>query len=855
MPAFTPESLLTAVKKLFELNHYQVTGPQKIHGAEVDLIASPIADPFGRRLYIEVTVEYVDNEKYGKDLGKLAMLGEVDRDAHRLIVSSAGFSLPVQERAKATRIETLTYDDLFRKFEKFEPYIAAYSSQSETGKEVAALAQVYEPPHFEDSVGNDFAVDFLTAWKDAPAPDNRWIVITGEYGTGKTALTRVLHYQWLEAFKANPTLPIPFRIELRSFVRQFDARGLLHHFLDRNRLSHISVDFVESLVRSGRVVLLLDGYDEMAQYFNSRERRQCLEALATLSSEGARGILTSRPNYFTLSEELQVFEALYSSIKSTHHVNAAARAFLDRESEVDRLLEKFLDQFERHLRDLTPVQTNALVERILGDDPQGLATIKQILQKIFRNQDGDSIALSGKPVIVSYLLEVVEQLKQLPIGSQGSDSCLGEWQVYKLIVDQLMLRDLERSPDITPSARRQFLQRLALFLSKRENEYILEADFKDLVASEFRRDLNRHSGDAKIDALSRYFSDLRSSATLTRSVSQAGEGWRFSHNSIREFLIAEYIASRLKAGNFVNDRVAVSDAMRTFAAAMSSEDVARVLSSLQAAWRSVEFDGVGKGQALCLFWDAFLSKSMDSGARTRALLSKFSGIGGGLQGVSFNRLDLSSEARPADLARMSFRGANMSFVHLDFANLDSSDFSGAVLDSVSLTSATLTNANLCNSLLVDTNLVGANLSGAQCLGISPDSTSLIVEWNEWPHSRQVDDQYAIGYLRYKGALTDPIEDYFVFAHHPRFDIVDKIVTNLSKQAQRQRRGLEQRGAANADVPFARAFVLHLISKELIFVPRNRKDIVEPTEYGREVFQAFVDGRTLAPEISEFLQSH
>lgn len=853
MPIFTPESLVAAVKKLFELNHYQVTGPQKINGAEVDLIASPIADPFGRSIYIEVTVEYVNNEKYGKDVGKLAMLGEMDRDAHRLIVSSAGFSLPVQERAKATRIDTLTYDDLFRKFEKFEPYIAAYSSQTEAGKEVAALAQVYEPPQFEDSVGNEFAVDFLTTWKDSQAPENRWIVITGEYGTGKTALTRVLHYQWLEAFKANPSLPIPFRIELRSFIRQFDARGLLHHFLDRNRLSHISVDFVESLVRSGRVVLLLDGYDEMAQYFNSRERRQCLEALATLSSEGARGIITSRPNYFTLSEELQVFEALYSSIKATHYLNSSARAFLDRESEVDRLLENFLNRFERHLRDLTPDQTNALVERILNDDPQGLATIKNILIKIFRNQDGDSIALSGKPVIVSYLLEVVEQLKQLPSGSQGDDIRLGEWQVYKLIVDQLMLRDLERSPDITPDARRHFLQRLALFLSRRENEFILEADFKDLVSSEFQRELNRHSGDAKIEALSRYFSDLRSSATLTRSVSPSGEGWRFSHNSIREFLIAEYIASRLKAGNFVNDRVAVSDAMRTFAAAMSSEEVERLLSALQNAWRRVEFDGVGKGQALCLFWDAFFSRSTDGGDRTRALLSKFSGIGGGLQEVVLNRLDLSSEIRPADLAGMSFRGANFSFVQFDFANLDGTDLSGTVLDSVSLANTTLTNANLANALLMDTNLVGANLAGAKCEGISPDSTSLIVESNEWPHSRRVDGQYAIGYLRYKGAQTDPIADYFVFAHHPRFDIVDKIVTNLAKQAHRQRRGLEQRGAANADVPFARAFVSHLMNKNLIVVPKNRKDLVEPTEHGREVFQAFVDGSTLAQELIEFLQ--
>lgn len=107
MSNFTPESLVTAVTQLFELNHYIVSGPEKVNGAEVDLIATRKADPFARKIYLEVTIEYVDNNKYGKDVGKLAMIGEVDRDADRLIISSSGFSLPVKERARATRIETL----------------------------------------------------------------------------------------------------------------------------------------------------------------------------------------------------------------------------------------------------------------------------------------------------------------------------------------------------------------------------------------------------------------------------------------------------------------------------------------------------------------------------------------------------------------------------------------------------------------------------------------------------------------------------------------------------------------------------------------------------------------------------
>ncbi len=60
---------------------------------------------------------------------------------------------------------------------------------------------------------------------------------------------------------------------------------------------------------------MLDGYDEMAQFLNARERRACLSALAELAADGARGILTSRPNYFTETEELNVFEALYTTIE------------------------------------------------------------------------------------------------------------------------------------------------------------------------------------------------------------------------------------------------------------------------------------------------------------------------------------------------------------------------------------------------------------------------------------------------------------------------------------------------------------------------------------------------------------
>lgn len=853
MTTFSPASLVAAITQLFELNHYRVTGPVKLHGAEVDLMATPLGDPFGRNVYIEATVEHVDNDKYGKDVGKLAMIATLDPDAQKLIISSSGFSLPVKERAEKTRITTLTYDELFQRFEKFEPYLSAVTGSSKAANQLRSLVKIYEEPTFEDAIGTEQATPYLTEWKNRNDPEHRWIVVTGEYGTGKTALTQVLLYRWLLEYRQNPRLPIPFRIELRSFVRQFDARGLLHHFLDSNGLSHIPIDFAERLVRSGRAVLILDGYDEMAQYFNTRERRQCLEALASLSAEGAKGILTSRPNYFTQSEELQVFEILYSSLKSTHYLSASAASYLEQETQVDRLLTQFLNQYERSLRDLSPEQTTALITRILGDDKKGLDVVLGILARVFRQAAEGSRSLSGKPVIVSYLLEVVEQLKTA--GYQNSDhEMLTEWQIYKVIVDQLMLRDLKRSSEVQPDTRRKFLQRLALYLSKREHEVINEEDFRDLVNTAFRREINRHSGEARLEAASRYFSDLRSSATLTRSSTSSGEGWRFSHNSLREYLIAEYMSSTLERGDIPAEIVPISDAMRVFIASMGREIIEKLLRSLVSAWPTKAVEGRAKGQILELLWDGLVSL-LDDGKTdiSRVIFQRLNTEVTSFTGVSLGNLTLSSPDRPSQLSAMSFQGIELSNTLLRCADLSTANFSNSTLDNIDFSDSLLKGADFSAATLFDVMLVGANIERADFRRISDESTCLIVAGERAGSPVRVDGKYALGYLKAKGALTGDVSDYYVLWHHPRFSIVYKVIENLTKQSLRQRRGLEQRGAAHADVPFARSFIDFLLNKKLLSVPKARKDLVEPTEAGRDVFQKFIDNQEVDVRLLSFFE--
>lgn len=239
--AFTAATLPIAIGNLFSMNNYDVIYDVKVNGAQVDIVAKSKSDPFASQVYIEATVEYVANDKYAKDTTKFLLIREVMPDARLLCISSRGFTADVRERAAKSRVEALTYNELFARFEKFSPYLE-YVLADNT---VASLMETYEEPYFQDSKGHDLVNIWLKRWKAYASAETKWLIILGEYGTGKTTLTRVLQRKWLSEYHSDPAQPIPVRIELRNFSRQFDARGLLHHFLDTNRLSHVPIDFLE----------------------------------------------------------------------------------------------------------------------------------------------------------------------------------------------------------------------------------------------------------------------------------------------------------------------------------------------------------------------------------------------------------------------------------------------------------------------------------------------------------------------------------------------------------------------------------------------------------------------------------
>lgn len=865
MQLYEPTELPLAVANLLRQNHYQVTGPLQVHGAEIDLVARSLSDPFASPIYIEVTVEHVDNEKYGKDLTKLALVRAAEPTCRVMIVSSSGFTINVRERARETRIDTYTFKELFALFEKFEPYVqhilgtteTQFTEQTSEANLLRRLADVYQTPQFVDTHGHHDAVSWLDNWLTDADGSHSWLIIVGEYGTGKTALTRMMQKRWLERYTADTSLPIPVRIELGAFTRQFDAQSLLHHFLDNNHLGHVPIDFLRSLIESGRVVLLLDGYDEMAQYLSNRERRVCLQTLAELTSGGARGLLTSRPNYFSTTEELNLFDHLYRSIETrSQYLQVKTAELKKRETEIDELIERsILERYERALQDLSPEQTEQLVRGILQDNAEVADEVIRVLHRVFRaTGEGSTVALSGKPVIISYLIDVAEGLKE------NVDDALTEWQVYTLVLDQLGLRDVAQTGRVSVVERRTFLQRLAEWFTQHGNTSISEDEFRTLVSDVFKNELRRYPTARRQVEIDSLFEDLRRSGSLTRMSSNDGFGWRFSHNSLREFLVAEKMVEELLAvkpsinsdDKPLTTDCPVSDAMMTFVASQPRERVVEQASNLASAWHE-RASMPNIGNYLALIWEG-VDRQLRANRSERSPLREIVGASLMCDNVRISGIKFSVQDLPVRLNKANFHLSEISFSDFIAADLTEASFKETLLEAVSFRDATLKGADFSDALMVDVDLTGADLSGAKFSDVDESLTIIVEDDSTTVGRRTLSGALALGYLAFNGAHVENVDSYSFWINHPQFAIVEKVCGKLLERCPRQRLGLEQRGASAQNPQFARKFVRFLEAQRYVAPTAGRPGLLSLTANGRAVLTKVLEGGILSKSFAGFLDS-
>src|ERR1017187_303927 len=161
------------------------------------------------------------------------------------------------------------------------------------------LSQVYVSPRCRHEAGSE--VDFesyIDSW--LVEPGQRQLALLGEYGQGKSTAAVMLAHRLISRGTISR---VPVLIELRGkSPRNMTPEEIIAGW---SYPYNINPQAVMKLVTSGKILLILEGFDEMALVGDSEARFSHFETLWKFCFPSSKIIISGRPNFFLDDEEMR----------------------------------------------------------------------------------------------------------------------------------------------------------------------------------------------------------------------------------------------------------------------------------------------------------------------------------------------------------------------------------------------------------------------------------------------------------------------------------------------------------------------------------------------------------------------
>lgn len=363
-----------------------------------------------------------------------------------------------------------------------------------------------------DASGNEIArdrYDSLDAYVDNWLTERGKVHISllGAFGTGKTWFCHHYAYRQLKRYLDNPVSQrLPILITLRAFTKSLTPQQLINDaLLEQYRLPFVGSAFevFHEMNRRGKLLLILDGFDEMARQVDYQTVVDNFWQLAELVEENSKVILTSRTEYFHWAKES----------------------------------EKILggEEFGRRVVVLSPPKFEVLHLEPFSDDQ-----IREVITRRLGSEEGPSLAervltneklaeMARKPVLVELLLAAIDEV--------SADILENSAQVYLYATNRLLLRNIDTQRTFTTTADKlYFLCELAWEMIKSGE---LRVHYKDIPVR-----IKGYFGDRIKDQheLDTWDFDLRNQTLLHRD---AAGYYEFAHKSLAEYFVAFKLAAEL----------------------------------------------------------------------------------------------------------------------------------------------------------------------------------------------------------------------------------------------------------------------------------------------------------------------
>ena len=275
----------------------------------------------GRRRFDRILVRGIDGEAKISDLTALRHSVENQKTDEGWLIAARRISRLARDEVNKEENEDLfcyTLDELIDETADFTNYINWLSDEVKKRK----IDQMYVPlactkeefdPVTKQRMGinrydeEDGWIDgYIDLWLDDPAKEH--LSILGEFGTGKTWVA--FHYAWTalqkyqQAKQKGLTRPrLPLVILLRDYAKALDVENVMAGFFYSQHEISLNSSVFDQLNRMGKLLLIFDGFDEMAARVDRQQMINNFWELAQVVVPGAKVILTCRTEHFPEAKE------------------------------------------------------------------------------------------------------------------------------------------------------------------------------------------------------------------------------------------------------------------------------------------------------------------------------------------------------------------------------------------------------------------------------------------------------------------------------------------------------------------------------------------------------------------------
>ncbi|MDG4859789.1 NACHT domain-containing protein [Streptomyces sp. T-3] len=347
--------------------------------------------------------------------------------------------------------------------------------------------------------------DYVAGWLEEPA--KKHLSLLGEFGMGKSwfalHLAGEMAHGWRDAKRRGVPRPrIPLLIPLRDYAKQTSVEALLSEFFfNKHKINLRSYDVFRVLNRMGRLLLIFDGFDEMAARADRNTVVTNFWELANAVEPGAKVLLSSRTEHFPDAQDARdLFGAKVSAAASA--VREDAPVF-----EIVELVPFDDEQIERMLRPV--LRDEGKVRTVMAHD--------------------DVRDLMRRPVMSELVIDALPEIEQ------GAEIDLA--RIYLYAIQRKMDRDIKAERTFTSRGDKLY------FLCEVAWE-MLSSNRLTLNYRDFPAKLRTCFGPAVASAkdLDYWEQDMRNQGMLVRN---AEGDYGPSHKSLLEFLVAYKFVAEL----------------------------------------------------------------------------------------------------------------------------------------------------------------------------------------------------------------------------------------------------------------------------------------------------------------------